>query len=171
MRDAVLASAPTTEVCVARKRARGPESRRLRRHACRALCHALVGLSAACRARVSCALHPIGFLPFPARDGARFAAGFANRGCGLPRLGFCEFRVRIERFAAGCTGQIGKFTGQIRIHGFFLSPIQITPVRRCFLRLVTHRRHARSLKTGRNRSWVRYGKLKFSGNVPLFPIS
>ena len=59
MRDAVLASAPTTEVCVARKRARGPESRRSRRHACRALCHAFVGVSAACRARFCCVLAPV----------------------------------------------------------------------------------------------------------------
>ena len=95
-----------------------PASRRSRKEACRALCHAFVGVYAACRARFCCVLAPIGFLPLSARDGARFAAGFARRGCGLPRLGFCEFRVRTQRFAAGCTGQIGKFTGQIRINGF-----------------------------------------------------
>ena len=103
MRDAVLASAPTTEVCVARKRARGLESRRSRRHASRALRHACVGVSAACRARFCCVLAPIGFLPLSARDGAPFAAGLARRGCGLPILGFCEFRVRIQRFDSGCT--------------------------------------------------------------------
>ena len=61
MRYAVLASASTTEVCVARKRARGPESHRSRRHACRALCHAFVGVSAACRGRFCCLLAPRGF--------------------------------------------------------------------------------------------------------------
>ena len=110
MRDAVLASASTTEVCVARKRARGPKWQRSRRHACRALRHAFVGVSAACRARFCCVLAARGFLPFTARDGPRFAAGFARRGCGLPNLSFCEFRVRIQRFAAGCTCQIVKFT-------------------------------------------------------------
>ena len=94
-----------------------PASRRSRKEACRALCHAFVGVSAACRARFCCVLAARGFLPFTARDGPRFAAGFARRGCGLPNLSFCEFRVRIQRFAAGCTGQIGKFTGQIRNHG------------------------------------------------------
>ena len=88
MRDAVLASASTTEVCVARKRARGLESQRSRRHACRALCHAFVGVSAPCRARFCCVLAPIGFLPFSARGGPRFAAGVVSCGCGLPRLVF-----------------------------------------------------------------------------------
>ena len=100
MRDAVLASASTTEVCVARKRARGPESRRSRKQACRALCHAFLGVSATCRGRFRCVLAARGFLPFAAREGARFAAGFARRGCALPCLGFREFRVRIQRFAA-----------------------------------------------------------------------
>ena len=104
-----VASASTTEVCVARKRARSPVSRRSRRHACRALCHAFVGVSAACRARFCCVLHPLGFLPLSARDGPRFAAGFARCRCGLPSLSFCSFRERMRRFAAGCTGQIGKF--------------------------------------------------------------
>ena len=103
MRDAVLASASTTEVCVARKRARGPESRRSRMYASRTLRHAFVGVSAACRGRFCCVLHPIGFLPLSARDGPRFAAGFARCGYGLPRLGFCEFRAQKRRFAAGCT--------------------------------------------------------------------
>ena len=103
MRDAVLASASTTEVCVARKRARGPESRRSRRHACRALRHAFVGVSAACRGRFCCVLAPRGFLPLSARDGPRFAAGFARRGCGLPTLGFCEFQTRKQVFYPGCT--------------------------------------------------------------------
>ena len=110
MRDAVLASAPTTEVCVAQKRARGLESRRSRRHASRALRHAFVGVSAACRARFCCVLAPIGFLPLSARDGARFAAGFAKRSGGLPSLFFLQFRVRIRRFAAGYTS-IGKIHG------------------------------------------------------------
>ena len=90
-RDAVLASASTTEVCVARKRARGPESRRSRRHACRALCHAFGGVSAACRARFCCVLAPRCFLPLSARDGRRFTAGFARRGCGLPSFDFASF--------------------------------------------------------------------------------
>ena len=123
MRDAVLASAPTTEVCVARKRARGLESRRSRRHACRALCHAFVGVSAACRARFCCVLPPGGFLPFSARGGPRFAAGVVSCGCGLPRLGFASFgrkfrdlfraarvKSRNSRVKSGKTGfQIERF--------------------------------------------------------------
>ena len=108
MRDAVLASASTTEVCVSRKRARGLQSRRSCMYANRTLRHALVGVSAACRGRFCCVLHPIGFLPLSTRDGPRFAGGFARRGCGLPRLGFCEFRVPLQRFDLGCTGQIRK---------------------------------------------------------------
>ena len=91
MRDAVLASASATEVRVARKRKGGPESRRSRRHACRALCHAFGGVSAACRARFCCVLAPRGFLPLSARDGRRFTAGFARRGCGLPSFDFASF--------------------------------------------------------------------------------
>lgn len=37
-----------------------------------------------------CLLPPLGFLPLSPREGARFAAGFARRGCGLPRLVFCS---------------------------------------------------------------------------------
>ena len=125
MSDAVLASASTTGVCVARKRARGSDSRRSRRHACRALCHAFVGVGAACRGRFCCVLAPRGFLPFSARDGARFAAGLASCGCGLPRLGFCEFRVRKQTFAPRCTCQIGKFTSNPGKRVLRLNDLQI----------------------------------------------
>ena len=49
------------------------------------------------------------FLLFAPREGARFAGGLARCGCGLPCLGFCEFRVQSRTFNPGCTGQIGKF--------------------------------------------------------------
>jgi len=42
------------------------------------------------------------FFAFTARDGPRFAAGFARRGCGLPTLGFCEFQTRKQVFYPGC---------------------------------------------------------------------
>ena len=68
-------------------------------------------------ARLSCVWAPRGFLPLSPREGARFAAGFARRGCGLPCLGFREFRVRIQRFAAGCMSN-RLIPGQMRILGF-----------------------------------------------------
>ena len=121
-----------TEVCVARERARGLESRRSRRHASRALRHAFVGVSAACRGRFCCVLAPIGFLPFAARDGPRFAAGFARRGCGLPSLGFCEFRTQAG-FLSGLHGSNREITGQIQNHGFFLLCILMTLIFSCHL--------------------------------------
>ena len=68
------------------------------------------------------------FLLFAPREVARFAAGLARCGCGLRSLGFCQFRVRRLSFDVGCTGQIGKFTGQLRNHGFFLLCSQITHI-------------------------------------------
>ena len=99
-------------------RAARPESRRSRRHACRALCHAFVGVGAACRARFCCLLPPGGFLPLSARDGARFAAGFARRCCGLPSLSFCEFQVRLQRFDSGRTVKSGNSRAKSRKTGF-----------------------------------------------------
>ena len=52
-----------------------------------------------------------GFLPLSARDGARFAAGFVRRGCGLPRLGFCQFPVRKQVFNPSCTSNREEIHG------------------------------------------------------------
>ena len=87
-----------------------------------------VGVSAARRARFCCILAAIRFLRFTPRAGVCFAGGLARCGCGLPCLGFCEFRVQSRTFNPGCTGQIGKFAGQIRNHGFFLLCTQITHI-------------------------------------------
>ena len=85
-----------------------------------------VGVSAARRARFCCILAAIRFLRFTPRAGVCFAGGLARCGGELPCLGFCEFRVQSRTFNPGCTGQIGKFAGQIRNHGFFLLRIQMT---------------------------------------------
>ena len=77
-------------------------------YASRTLRHAFVGVSAACRGRFCCVLAPRGFLPLSARDGARFAAGFAERRCGLPSLGFCEFRTRKQVFYPGARVKSGN---------------------------------------------------------------
>ena len=47
-------------------------------------------------------LQRMSFLRLSPRDGARFAAGFARCGCGLPSLAFCEFRARRSRIDQGC---------------------------------------------------------------------
>ena len=101
------------------------------------------GVSAACRARFCCILPAMRFLLFAPREGARFAGGLARCGCELPSLCFCEFGVRRRSFYPGCTGQIRKFTGQIRIHGFFLLPIHHTPNLN-LLRLPSNHKHART---------------------------
>ena len=101
------------------------------------------GVSAACRARFCCILPAMRFLLFAPREGARFAGGLVRCGCELPSLCFCEFGVRRRSFYPGCTGQIRKFTGQIRIHGFFLLPIQHTPNLN-LLRLPSNHKHART---------------------------
>ena len=116
----------SVEVCVARERARGLETRRSRRQACRALCYAARWCQRCVRARFGRILAAKCFLLFAPREVARFAAGLARCGCGLRSLGFCQFRVRRLSFDVGCTGQIGKFTGQLRNHGLFLLCIQIT---------------------------------------------
>ena len=66
------------------------------------------------------------FLLFAPREGARFAGGLARCGCELPCLVLAVFRMRQQIFDPACTGQIGKFTGQIRNYGFFLLRIQMT---------------------------------------------
>ena len=123
---AVLLVSTSVEVCVARERALGPESRRSRRQACRALCYAARHRQRCVSTRFGRILAAKCFLLFSPREGARFAGGLARCGCELPSLCFCEFGVRRRSFYPGCTGQIGKFTGQIRNHGFFLLCIQMT---------------------------------------------
>ena len=102
------------------------------------------GVSAARRARFWCILPAMRFLLFAPREGACSADGLARCGCELPCLVLAVFRMRQQIFDPGCTGQIGKFMGQMRIHGFFLWPIQITPVHRCVPRLHLHHRIART---------------------------
>ena len=140
---AVLLVSTSVEVCVARERALGPESRRSRRQACRALCYAARHRQRCVSTRFGRILAAKCFLLFAPREGARFAGGLARCGCELPSLCFCEFGVRRRSFYPGCTGQIRKFTGQIRIHGFFLLPIQDTPNLN-LLRLPSNHKHART---------------------------
>jgi hypothetical protein len=121
----------SVEVCVARERARGPESRRSRTLSCFALFYTARHRQRCVRARFGRILAAMRFLRFSPRDGACFAGGLARCGGELPCLVLAMFRTRQQIFDVGCTGQIGKFTGQIPNHGFFLSPIHIAPVRRC----------------------------------------
>ena len=123
---AVLLVSTSVEVCVARERARGLETRRSGRQACRARCYAARWCQRCVRARFYRILAAMRFLRFTPRAGVCFAGGLARCGCGLPCLGFCEFRVQSRTFNPGCKGQIGKFTGQIRNHGFFLWCILMT---------------------------------------------
>ena len=85
-------------------------------------------VSALVRARFCCILAAMLFWRFSPRDGAYFAGGLARWSYGLLSFVFCEFWVCIRRFEIRCTGQIGKFTGQLQNHGFFLLPIQITQI-------------------------------------------
>ena len=86
------------------------------------------GASAARRARFCCILPAMRFLLLAPREGARFAGGLARCGGELYFLHSFEFWAPRLSFDPRCTGQI-------RNHGFFLSPIQITPVHRCVPRL------------------------------------
>ena len=83
------------------------------------------GVSAARRERFGRILAAMRFLLFAPREGARFAGGLARCGCELPSLCFCEFGVRRRSFYPGCTGQIGKFTGQFWNHGFLVKLTQM----------------------------------------------
>ena len=116
---AVLLVSTSVEVCVARERAPGPESRRSRRLACRALCPAARRCQRCVRARFYRILAAMRFLRFTPRAGVCFAGGLARCGCGLPCLGFCEFRVQSRTFNPGCKGQIGKLRVKSGITGFF----------------------------------------------------
>jgi len=123
---AVLLVSTSVEVCVARERALGPESRRSRRLACRALCPAARRCQRCVRARFGRILAAKCFLLLALREGARFAGGLARCGCWLSCLVLAVFQTRKQIFDPSCTGQIGKFRGQIRNHGFFLLRIQMT---------------------------------------------
>ena len=82
---AVLLVSTSVEVCVARERARGLESRRSRELACRAPCRAAWRCQRCVRARFGRILAAMCFLLFAPREGARFAAGLVRCGCELPR--------------------------------------------------------------------------------------
>ena len=123
---AVLLVSTSVEVCVARERAQGPESRQSLKLACRAPCPAAWWCQRCVRARFGHNLAAKCFWRFSPRDGACFAAGLARCGCWLSCLVLAVFLTRKQIFDPGCTGQIGKFTGQIRNHGFFLLRIQMT---------------------------------------------
>ena len=132
---AVLLVSTSVEVCVARERARGLETRRSGRQACRARCYAARWCQRCVRARFYRILAAMRFLRFTPRAGVCFAGGLARCGGELYCLRSFEFWAPRLSFDPRCTGQIGKFAGQIRNHGFFLLPIQITPVHRCVPRL------------------------------------
>ena len=125
---AVLLVSTSVEVCVARERARGLETRRSRRQACRALCHAARRSQRCVRARFCCIWAAKCFLLFDPREGARFAGGLARCGCELSCLVLAVFLACKQIFDRGRTGQIGKFVGQFRNHGFFLLCSQITHI-------------------------------------------
>ena len=122
---AVLLVSTSVEVCVARERVLGPEMRRSRRQACRARCYAARWCQRCVRARFYRILAAMRFLRFTPRAGVCFAGGLARCGCGLPCLGFCEFRVQSRTFNPGCTSN-REIPGQFRNHGFFLLCIKIT---------------------------------------------
>jgi hypothetical protein len=123
---AVLLVSTSVEVCVARERVLGPEMRRSRRQACRALCHSARWCQRCVRARFGRIWAAMRFLLFAPREGARFEGGLARCGCELPCLVLAVFRMRQQIFDLSCTGQIGKLVGQIRDHGFFSLCIQMT---------------------------------------------
>ena len=102
---------------MAREQAHGPETHWSHRQACRALCRAAWRGQRCVRARFGRILAAMGFLLFAPREGACFAGGLARCGCELPCLVLAVFRMRQQIFDPACTGQIGKFTGQIRNHG------------------------------------------------------
>ena len=122
----VLLVSTSVEVCVARERARGLETRRSRRQACHALCYAARWCQRCVRARFGRIWAAMRFLLFAPREGARFAGGLASCGGEQPCLVLAVFLTRKQNFDPGCTGQIGKVEGQIRDHGFFLLCIQMT---------------------------------------------
>ena len=123
---AVLLVSTPVEVCVARERARGPESRRSHKLACRSLCPAARHHQRSVSTRCGRILAVMCFLLFAPREGARFASGLASCGGELPCLVLAVFLTRKQSFDPGCTGQIDKFTGQLRNDGFFLLCIQMT---------------------------------------------
>ena len=84
------------------------------------------GASAARRARFCCILPAMRFWRLSPREGARFGGDLARCGCWLSCLVLAVFLICKQIFDPGCTGQIGKFRGQIRNHGFFLLRIQMT---------------------------------------------
>ena len=125
--SAVLLVSTSVEVCVAREQAHGPESHRSHRQACRARCYAARWCQRCVpRSLFCCILAAKCFLRFAPREGACSADGLARCGGELYCLHSFEFWAPRLSFDPRCTGQIGKFTGQFRIHGFFLLCIQIT---------------------------------------------
>ena len=140
---AVLLVSTSVEVCGARERARGLETRRSLKLACRELCRAARRCQRCLRARFGRILAAMRFWRFSPRAGVCFAAGLARCGCGEPCLGCCRFRVVRRSFDPRCTGQFGKLAGQLRNHGFFLLPIQMTPNLNSF-RLPSNHKHART---------------------------
>ena len=88
---AVLLVSTSVEVCVARERARGLETRRSRKLACRALCPAARRCQRCVRALFGRILAAMGFWRFSPRAGVCFADGLARCGCGLPCLVLAVF--------------------------------------------------------------------------------
>ena len=100
---AVLLVSTSVEVCVARERARGLETRRSRRQACRALCYAARWCQRCVRARFGRIWAAMRFLLFAPREGARFAGGLASCGGEQPCLVLAVFLTRKQNFDPGCT--------------------------------------------------------------------
>ena len=100
---AVLLVSTSVEVCGARERARGLETRRSRRQACRALCYAARWGQRCVRARFGRILAAMRFLLFAPREGARFAGGLASCGGEQPCLVLAVFLTRKQNFDPGCT--------------------------------------------------------------------
>ena len=126
---AVLLVSTSVEVCGARERARGLETRRSLKLACRELCRAARRCQRCLRARFGRILAAMRFWRFSPREGVCFGGGLARCGGELYCLHFFEFWAPRFSFDPRCTGQIGKFTGQIRNHGFFKKSIRKPPDR------------------------------------------
>jgi hypothetical protein len=68
------------------------------------------------------------FLRFSPREGARFADGLARCGWELPCLHSFEFWAPRLSIDPSCTGQIGKFAGQIGDTGSFVKLDQMAHI-------------------------------------------
>ena len=148
---AVLLVSTSVEVCVARERARGPESRRSRRQACRALFHKAWRLQRCVRARFGRILTAMRFLRFSPRDGACFAACLARCGCGLRSLVLAVFRTRQQIFDPVARVKSGNSRVKFRISGFVKNLFR--KPRAAPIALLSYRVHTRESTPGYVATW------------------